>query len=68
MGVINYNAERQLLVTARGHPYERDPFMSLFDGLEDFSSSLVEQPAAQMPKMVDGRRSPFGCSPTAKGS
>jgi hypothetical protein len=48
MGVINYNATRQLLVTARGHPYERDAFASLFDPLEDFSWSLVEQPAAQL--------------------
>jgi type 1 glutamine amidotransferase len=46
MSVINYAAPRQLLVTARGHPYERDAFASLFDSLEDFSSSLVEQPAA----------------------
>ena len=48
MSVINYNAERQLLVTARGHPYERDAFATLFDPLEDFSWSLVEQPAAQL--------------------
>ena len=47
MSIINYNASRQLLVTARGHPYERDAFCGLFEGLEDFSWSLVEQPAAQ---------------------
>jgi hypothetical protein len=47
MGVINYSAGRELLVTARGHPYERDAFASLFDPLEDFSWSLVEQPAAR---------------------
>jgi type 1 glutamine amidotransferase len=47
MGIINYAAERQLLVTARGHPYERDAFCALFDPLEDFCWSLVEQPAAQ---------------------
>ena len=47
MSTINYSASRQLLVTARGHPYERDAFAGLFDGLEDFSWSLVEQPAAQ---------------------
>jgi type 1 glutamine amidotransferase len=48
VSVINFNAERQLLVTARGHPYERDAFATLFDPLEDFSWSLVEQPAAQL--------------------
>ncbi len=47
MSIINYAAPRQLLVTARGHPYERDAFATLFDPLEDFSWSLVEQPAAQ---------------------
>lgn len=47
MGIINYAAEHQLLVTARGHPYERDAFCALFDPLADFSWSLVEQPAAQ---------------------
>lgn len=46
MDVINYAADRQLLVTAKGHPYERDAFAALFTGLEDFSWSLVEQPAA----------------------
>ena len=47
MGVINYAADRQLLVTAKGHPYERDPFAALFDELDDFRWCLVEQPAAQ---------------------
>jgi hypothetical protein len=47
MGIINYAAQQQLLVTARGHPYERDAFAALFDPLDDYSWSLVEQPAAQ---------------------
>lgn len=47
MSIINYAAPRQLLVTAGGHPYERDAFATLFDSLEGFSWSLVEQPAAQ---------------------
>jgi type 1 glutamine amidotransferase len=47
MGIINYAAEKQLLVTARGHPYERDAFSALFDPLEDYCWSLVEQPAAR---------------------
>lgn len=46
MSIINYSASRQLLVTARGHPYERDAFAGLFDDLTDFAWSLVEQPAA----------------------
>lgn len=47
MSTINYSAANRLLVTARGHPYERDAFAAVFDGLEDFAWSLVEQPAAQ---------------------
>ncbi len=48
MGIINYAAERKLLVTARGHPYERDAFMGVFDELDDYQVSLVEQPMAQL--------------------
>jgi hypothetical protein len=47
MSIINYGAAQRLLVTARGHPYERDAFCEVFDGLDDFSWALVEQPAAQ---------------------
>ncbi len=31
----------------KGHPYEREPFYSVFDGLPDVNWTLVEQPAAQ---------------------
>ncbi len=46
MSIINYSAPSRLLVTARGHPYERDAFTALFEDLEDFNWSLAEQPAA----------------------
>ena len=47
MGVINYSANKQILVVARGHPYPRDALGHLFDGLNDCCWSLVEQPAAR---------------------
>lgn len=47
MGIINYSAQRRLLSVARGHPYERDAFASLFTGLEEFDTCHVEQPLAQ---------------------
>lgn len=47
MSTINYNATENLLVVARGHPYERDAFCALFDALGEYRWSLVEQPAAQ---------------------
>lgn len=46
MGTIDYGAQRELLVVARGHPYARDALAALFDGLAGWRWSLVEQPAA----------------------
>lgn len=46
MSIIDYSAPQRLLVTARGHPYERDAFAALFESLDDFAWALVEQPAA----------------------
>jgi type 1 glutamine amidotransferase len=47
MDIINYAAPRRLLAVARGHPYDRTAFLGLFEGLDEFDVSLVEQPAAQ---------------------
>ena len=38
---------RQVLLVVKGHPYERQPFYDVFDGLPDIDYTLVEQPAAQ---------------------
>jgi hypothetical protein len=46
VSIINYSAPRRLMVSARGHPYQRDAFAALFDSLEGFAWSLVEQPLA----------------------
>lgn len=48
MGIIDHNATRELLVIARGHPYERDAFAAVFDALPGYRWSLVEQPAAAL--------------------
>lgn len=47
MDVINYAAQRRLLTLARGHPYERDAFHGLFEGLDDYDVCHAEQPVAQ---------------------
>ncbi len=47
MGLINYSAEKEILVVARGHPFPKDALSNLFDALTDFRWSLVEQPAAE---------------------
>ena len=48
MGLIDHSATRELLVIARGHPYERDAFAAVFDALPACRWSLVEQPAAAL--------------------
>ncbi|MFT6286270.1 MAG: hypothetical protein ACJA09_001016 [Alcanivorax sp.] len=47
MGIVNYAAEKKLLVVVRGHPYDRDALAGAFDSFEAYNWSLVEQPAAQ---------------------
>jgi len=45
--IINYAAPSRLLAIARGHPYEREAFAGLLQGLDEFDVCHVEQPAAQ---------------------
>ncbi|GAB5452831.1 MAG: hypothetical protein Hals2KO_31590 [Halioglobus sp.] len=47
MDVINYSASQRLITIARGHPYDRDAFHALTDGLDEFDICHVEQPLAQ---------------------
>jgi type 1 glutamine amidotransferase len=47
MPVVRYGEPLNVLVAAKGHPYERDPFMALFDTLPGIACTLVEQPLAQ---------------------
>lgn len=51
MDVINYRPAKKLLTLARGHPYEREAFHRLTQGLTEapdgFDVCHVEQPAAQ---------------------
>ena len=56
MPVVRYGQALNVLVVAKGHPYERDPFMAMFDALPDIACSLVEQPAAQRLMNPDGMR------------
>jgi type 1 glutamine amidotransferase len=47
MSIINYSAPLKLLALARGHPYEREAYAGLLDGLDEFDVCHVEQPVAQ---------------------
>ncbi|MGB1140114.1 MAG: ThuA domain-containing protein [Halioglobus sp.] len=46
MRFLNYQAQRRILVTTKGHPFERDSFFAVFDSFEDVETCAVEQPAA----------------------
>ena len=47
MGVVRYDAPLNALVFTKGHPFERDAFFAVFEGLPDMSYTQVEQPALQ---------------------
>ncbi len=38
---------KEILLVTKGHPFEREPFFTLFDGMEGVNWTHVEQPAAQ---------------------
>ncbi len=42
-----------VLLVTKGHPYEREPFYAMFDGMQGVDWTLVEQPAAQALFNVD---------------
>jgi type 1 glutamine amidotransferase len=47
MSIINYQAERQILVMTKGHPFSRDDFLPLFDEIPGIAATAIEQPACQ---------------------
>lgn len=46
MPTVRYHEPLNVMVTAKGHPYARDPFMAIFDTLPGIACTLVEQPLA----------------------
>ena len=47
MSIIRYDAALEALVVTKGHPFERDPFFAMLEGLSDIACTHVEHPAAQ---------------------
>lgn len=47
MSVIDYQSAIQLLISVKGHPYDRDAFFNLFESMPDVGYTAVEQPASQ---------------------
>lgn len=56
MPIVRYGEKLNVVVVAKGHPYQRDPFMAIFDEMAGVSASLVEQPAAQALMDPDGMK------------
>lgn len=48
MSILRYDAPLNALLVTKGHPFERGPFLSIFDGFPDIATTCVEQPAAQV--------------------
>ena len=47
MGIIDYKSPLSVLISVKGHPYERDTFAAVFESLEGMRHTFVEQPASQ---------------------
>ncbi len=47
MSIIHTDERLQALVVTKGHPFQRDPFFSMLEGMPDITCTHVEQPAAQ---------------------
>jgi hypothetical protein len=47
VSILRPDAPLQVLLTTRGHPFDRNAFHSMLDGLPGMAFTAVEQPAAQ---------------------
>jgi len=45
---IDYQAPLRCLVAVRGHPFDRNAFASVFEGMDGISATMVDQPAASL--------------------
>ncbi|WP_240554830.1 ThuA domain-containing protein [Oceanicoccus sagamiensis] len=45
--MIDYQNDNAVLVMTKGHPFNREDFLSVFDGIEGINACSVEQPASQ---------------------
>jgi uncharacterized protein len=56
MPTINYHAAINCLVAVRGHPFDRNAFAAMFDGMDGISATMVDQPAAARLMNAEGMR------------
>ena len=55
MSIVNYSASHRLLTLARGHPYDREAFAALFEGLDEYDVSM---PSNQLLNIASDLRQP----------
>jgi len=48
MAIIDYKSSLKVLVSVKGHPFQRDEFCSLLSSFDDIACTEVEQPANQV--------------------
>ncbi|MFB0873166.1 MULTISPECIES: ThuA domain-containing protein [unclassified Sphingobium] len=56
MPVIHHHARLNVLVSVRGHPFDRTAFDAMFEAMEGVSATMVDQPAAARLMNPDGMR------------
>ncbi|MFY9351980.1 ThuA domain-containing protein [Sphingobium sp.] len=56
MPVIHHHARLNVLVSVRGHPFDRSAFDAIFQAMEGVSATMVDQPAAARLMNPDGMR------------
>ncbi|MFC4296249.1 ThuA domain-containing protein [Novosphingobium tardum] len=57
MPTIDYNAELNVVVAVRGHPFDRNALASMFEAMERIAFTFVDQPLAARimdPDLLDG--------------
>jgi len=47
MEIINYNGNKKILLSVKGHPYDRNAFFRIFEQQDRIAFTAVEQPATQ---------------------
>ena len=47
MGIIDHHSPLNIMISVKGHPFERDAFAAVFESLEGIRHTIVEQPASQ---------------------
>ena len=46
MGIIDHHSALNILISVKGHPFERDAFAAVFESFEGIRHTVVEQPAS----------------------